>query len=382
MKYYLIAGEASGDLHASNLISALRKQDTEAEFRCFGGDLMQQAGAVLVKHYRDMAYMGFVAVLANLNKVLNNIRMCKEDIRRYRPDVVILVDYPGFNMKIAKFVKTELRNIPVYYYISPKIWAWKEYRIRSIKKYVDRMLCILPFEVEFYRKHGYPVVYVGNPTVDELAEKSHTKEPPEQFRRECGLSDCPIIALLAGSRKQEIRDNLPGMIEAASIFDGYQLVIAGAPGIDPSYYAGFIGDRPVTVVFGKTYRLLLQSEAALVTSGTATLEAAILKVPQVVCYRMSGNKIVYRLFKRILSVRYVSLVNLIADREVVRELLVHLFTVENIRKELAPLLIDSETRREMQKGYAFVAGRLGGTGAADRAAGEIVRMLSEGWKKS
>lgn len=376
MKYYLIAGEASGDLHASELITAIRNYDADADFRCFGGDLMQQAGAVLVKHYREMAFMGFVAVLSNLNKVLGNIRMCKEDIRAYRPDAVILVDYPGFNMKIAKYVKTVFADVPVYYYISPKIWAWKEYRIKGIKKYVDKMLCILPFEVEFYRKHDYPVVYVGNPTVDELAERPYRDESTADFRRECNLADKPVIALLAGSRKQEIRDNLPVMIESASHFSDYQLVIAGAPGIDYEYYQTILGDRPVRVVFGKTYRLLQQSSAALVTSGTATLETAILRIPQVVCYRMNGGKWVYDLFKRILHVPFVSLVNLIAGREVVRELLVHLFTVENVRKELSLLLFDEDAGKKIQQGYDDVARNLGGTGASDRAAREIVGSLA------
>ena len=283
MKYYLIAGEASGDLHASNLMKALKREDPDAEFRYFGGDLMAACGGTLVKHYRDMAYMGFIPVLMNLDKVLANMRLCKQDIAAWRPDVVILVDYPGFNLKIAKYVKTHL-NIPVYYYISPKIWAWKEWRVKSIRRYVDRLYSILPFEVDFYARHHYAVEYVGNPTVDELAARPQADETFDDFVTECGLERKPIIALLAGSRVSEIKDNLPMMIEAAEAYPEYQLVVAGAPGIAPELYAPYVQGHRVKVVQGKTYRLLQQSRAALVTSGTATLETALLRVPQVVCY--------------------------------------------------------------------------------------------------
>lgn len=373
MKYYLIAGEASGDLHASNLMRALQQEDANAKFRFFGGDLMASCGGTLVKHYRDMAYMGFIPVLMNLDKVLANMRLCKQDIAVFRPDVVILIDYPGFNLKIAKYVKHRL-GIPVYYYISPKIWAWKEWRVKSIRRYVDRLYSILPFEVSFYAKHDYTVEYVGNPTVDELAVRPYAGESFEDFTAECGLGKKPIIALLAGSRVAEIDHNLPLMIEAAKTFHDYQLVIAGAPGISPDQYAPYLQDRSVKVVWGKTYRLLQQSRVALVTSGTATLETALLRVPQVVCYRLGGGKLFYKTFEKILKVPYVSLVNLIADSPVVCELLGYRATPENLRRELTSLF-EENTRKEMLAGYDLVAERLGAPGAPKNAARSMVAAL-------
>ncbi len=375
MKYYLIAGEASGDLHASNLMKALQTEDAEAEFRYFGGDLMAACGGTLVKHYRDMAYMGFIPVLMNLDKVFANMRLCKNDIAAYRPDVVILVDYPGFNLKIAKYVKREL-GIPVHYYISPKIWAWKEWRVKDIRRYVDRMYSILPFEIPFYAKHQYAIDYVGNPTVDELAVRPNAEETFEQFTVECGLDNRPIIALLAGSRVSEIKENLPQMIEAAESYPDYQLVIAGAPGIAPELYTPYLQGHAVRVVWGKTYRLLQQSRAALVTSGTATLETALLRVPQVVCYWARGGKLIYKIFEKVLNVRFVSLVNLIADAPVVCELLVYQATAENIRRELS-LLFDSATRQRMLADYEHVAERLGEPGASRRTACLIVEALKQ-----
>lgn len=374
MKYYLIAGEASGDLHASNLMRALQQEDASAEFRFFGGDLMASCGGTLVKHYRDMAYMGFIPVLMNLDKVLANMRLCKQDIAAFRPDVVILIDYPGFNLKIAKYVKRRLGGIPVYYYISPKIWAWKEWRVKSIRRYVDRLYSILPFEVSFYAKHDYTVEYVGNPTVDELAVRPYADESFEDFTAECGLGKKPIIALLAGSRVAEINHNLPLMIEAAKTFHDYQLVIAGAPGISPDQYAPYLQDRSVNVVWGKTYRLLQQSRAALVTSGTATLETALLRVPQVVCYRLGGGKLFYKTFEKILKVPYVSLVNLIADSPVVCELLGYRATPENLCRELTSLF-EENTRKKMLAGYDLVAERLGAPGAPKNAARSMVADL-------
>lgn len=374
MKYYLIAGEASGDLHASKLMNALKKEDPQAQFRFFGGDLMQAEGGTLVKHYSEMAYMGFIPVLLNIDKVLHNIRLCKSDIEEFHPDVLILVDYPGFNLRMAKFAKTRL-NIPVHYYISPKIWAWKEYRIKDIKRYVDKMYSILPFEIPFYQKHHYQIDYVGNPTVDEMAIRPFADEKFDSFISENNLENKPIIALLAGSRKAEITANLPTMIDAASSFTDYQLVIAGAPGISPDFYHTFISGKRVSIVFEKTYRLLQQSSAALVTSGTATLETAILKVPQVVCYKMGGGKITYNLFKHILKVKFVSLVNLIANREIVKELLVHLFTTENVKNELDKILNDPDKREQMLQGYAEVAERLGNPGAPQNAAKKIVATI-------
>lgn len=373
MKYYLIAGEASGDLHASNLMKALKREDPDAEFRYFGGDLMAACGGTLVKHYRDMAYMGFIPVLMNLDKVLANMRLCKQDIAAWHPDVVILVDYPGFNLKIAKYVKTHL-NIPVYYYISPKIWAWKEWRVKSIRRYVDRLYSILPFEVDFYARHHYAVEYVGNPTVDELAARPQADETFDDFVTECGLERKPIIALLAGSRVSEIKDNLPMMIEAAEAYPEYQLVVAGAPGIAPELYAPYVQGHRVKVVQGKTYRLLQQSRAALVTSGTATLETALLRVPQVVCYWVGGGKLFYKTFEKILRVPYVSLVNLIADAPVVCELLGYRATVENLRRELT-CLFDEENRERMLAGYDLVARRLGAPGAPEQAARSMVSAL-------
>ena len=373
MKYYLIAGEASGDLHASNLMRALQQEDANAKFRFFGGDLMASCGGTLVKHYRDMAYMGFIPVLMNLDKVLANMRLCKQDIAAFRPDVVILIDYPGFNLKIAKYVTRRL-GIPVYYYISPKIWAWKEWRVKSIRRYVDRLYSILPFEVSFYAKHDYTVEYVGNPTVDELAVRPYADESFEDFTAECGLGKKPIIALLAGSRVAEIDHNLPLMIEAAKTFHDYQLVIAGAPGISPDRYAPYLQDRSVKVVWGKTYRLLQQSRVALVTSGTATLETALLRVPQVVCYRLGGGKLFYKTFEKILKVPYVSLVNLIADSPVVCELLGYRATPENLRRELTSLF-EETTRKKMLEGYDLVAERLGAPGAPKNAAQSMVAAL-------
>ena len=285
MKYYLIVGEASGDLHASHLMAALKEEDSQAEFRFFGGDLMAAVGGVMVKHYKELAYMGFIPVLLHLRTIFANMKRCKEDIVAWQPDVLILVDYPGFNLDIAKFVHANTR-IPVFYYISPKIWAWKEYRIKNIKRDVDELFSILPFEVEFFEgKHGYPIHYVGNPTVDEVtAFLASSSETFDDFVRANGLSAKPVIALLAGSRKQEIKDNLPDMLRAAASFPDYQLVLAGAPGISPEYYKRYVGGADVKIIFNKTFPLLRQAEAALVTSGTATLETALFRVPQAVCY--------------------------------------------------------------------------------------------------
>ena len=373
MKYYLIVGEASGDLHASHLMAALKEEDSQAEFRFFGGDLMAAVGGVMVKHYKELAYMGFIPVLLHLRTIFANMKRCKEDIVAWQPDVLILVDYPGFNLDIAKFVHAKTQ-IPVYYYISPKIWAWKEWRVKSIRRYVDRLYSILPFEVSFYAKHDYTVEYVGNPTVDELAVRPYADESFEDFTAECGLGKKPIIALLAGSRVAEIDHNLPLMIEAAKTFHDYQLVIAGAPGISPDQYAPYLQDRSVKVVWGKTYRLLQQSRVALVTSGTATLETALLRVPQVVCYRLGGGKLFYKTFEKILKVPYVSLVNLIADSPVVCELLGYRATPENLRRELTSLF-EETTRKKMLAGYDLVAERLGAPGAPKNAARSMVAVL-------
>ena len=378
MKYYLIVGEASGDLHASNLMKALKEQDAMADFRFFGGDLMREVGGTLVKHYKELAYMGFIPVLLHLRTIFKNMDYCKSDILKWQPDVVILVDYPGFNLKIAEFVKKHTK-IPVYYYISPKIWAWKEYRIKNIKRDVDELFSILPFEVDFFKGHQYPIHYVGNPCVDavDAFQKTHT-ETFEEFTSANGLSQKPIIALLAGSRKQEIKDNLPDMLEAAKPFvNDYQLVLAGAPSMDLSYYQSYIGgDVPVKIVFGQTYRLLAQAKVALVTSGTATLETALFRVPQVVCYYLAMGKVISFLRKHILKVKYISLVNLVANKEVVRELVADTMTVDNVRSELDALLNDADYRGKMLQEYDRMIKILGPAGASHQAASKMIELLS------
>ena len=379
MKYYLIVGEASGDLHASNLMRALIQEDPEAEFRFFGGDLMTAVGGTRVKHYKELAYMGFIPVLLHLRTIFRNMKECKQDIVRWAPDVVILVDYPGFNLKIAEFIKKQTK-IPVYYYISPKIWAWKEYRIKNIKRDVDELFSILPFEVEFFAGHQYPVHYVGNPCVD--AVDAYCKEHPDgfpEFVADNGLSEKPVIALLAGSRKQEIKDNLPMMLEAAAPFTkDYQLVLAGAPGMDPAYYSDYINPNvPVKIIFGQTYRLLQHAQAALVTSGTATLVTALFRVPQVVCYYTPVGKFIAFLRRHILKVKYISLVNLVADKEVVRELVADTMTVDNVRSELESLLYNKVYRNKVLEEYDRIIQILGPAGASGTAAREMVALLKK-----
>lgn len=378
MKYYLIVGEASGDLHASHLMKALLKEDPKAEFRFFGGDMMSAVGGTRMRHYRELAYMGIIAVLLHLRTILRNMAFCKRDIVEWRPDAVILVDYPGFNLKIAKFVH-EHTKIPVYYYISPKIWAWKEYRIKEIKRNVDELFSILPFEVPFFeQKHHYPIHYVGNPTAEEVRQFRATYNVSgEAFRREHGLDERPIIALLAGSRKQEIAGNLPQMIAAARRFGGYQLVLAAAPGIDAEFYDAFIGGSDVHVVRGETYALLSHADTALVTSGTATLETALFRVPQVVCYNTALPKLVGFLRRLVLKVKYVSLVNLIADREVVPELVANTFSEANIAEQLKRLLPDGAARREMLEGYEEVWRKIGEDSPSERTAKEMVLKVKK-----
>lgn len=377
MKYYIIVGEASGDLHASHLMSALKAEDPEAEFRFLGGDLMSAEGGTRVKHYKELAYMGFVPVLLHLPTIFRNMAMCKKDIAAWRPDVVILVDYPGFNLSIAKYAKKHT-GIPVYYYISPKVWAWKEWRVKSIKRDVREMFSILPFEVPFYQeKHKYPIHYVGNPTVQEVAEfRERYRQGYGEFCAENGLdASRPVIALLAGSRKQEIKDNLPAMVEAAERFEDYQLAVAGAPSIDDAYYGRFISGKPVTLVRNKTYALLSHASAALVTSGTATLETALFGVPQVVCYETPLPRLIRFAFDHIIQVRYISLVNLIADREIVPEMLADKFTVDGIAQELRTILPGGEGREPMLSAYREVRERLGTDSAPARAAHIMVDLL-------
>ena len=378
MKYYLIVGEASGDLHASNLMRALKEKDPQADFRFFGGDLMSEVGGTRVKHYKELAYMGFIPVLLHLRTIFRNMDLCKKDIVAWQPDVVILVDYPGFNLKIAEYIKKHT-DIPVYYYISPKIWAWKEYRIKNIKRDVDELFSILPFEVDFFKGHQYPIHYVGNPCVDavDAFRKSHS-ETFGEFVAANSLEEKPIIALLAGSRKQEIKDNLPDMLEAAKPFVAdYQLVLAGAPSIDLAYYRQYIGnDVPVRIVFGQTYRLLAQAKVALVTSGTATLETALFRVPQVVCYYLAMGKVISFLRRHILKVKYISLVNLVANKEVVRELVADTMTVSNVRSELDALLNNAACRDKMLQEYDRMIKILGPAGASHQAASKMIELLS------
>lgn len=370
MKYYLIVGEASGDLHASCLMHSLKEKDHDAEFRFFGGDLMTAEGGTIVRHYRELAYMGFIPVLLHLPTILKNMKMCKRDIVEWRPDVVILVDYPGFNLKIAKFLKQKT-SIPVFYYISPKIWAWKEYRIKNIKRDVDQLFSILPFEVPFFEvKHHYPIHYVGNPTADEVRrfKASYDGRFPTFSK--------PVIAILAGSRLHEIKDNLPVMLRATDhLADRFQLVVAGAPSVPHDYYLQFFGNRKVEIVYDQTYPLLMNAHAALVTSGTATLETALFDVPQVVCYATPLPRFISVLRRILLKVKYVSLVNLIADREVVKELVAADYSEENVRREIDAIIADGPQRNAMKEGYAEVWRRLGKESAPDNAARQIVKLL-------
>ena len=375
MKYYLIVGEASGDLHAANLMRALLQEDPKAEFRFFGGDLMKEVGGTCVRHYKSLAYMGFIPVLLHLRTILRNMEFCKNDVEAWNPDVLILVDYPGFNLKIAQYIKLHT-EIPIFYYISPKIWAWKEYRIKNIQHDVDAMFSILPFEVEFYQRYHFPVHYVGNPCVDAVdAFRKNFNETFETFVSAHNWEQKPIIALLAGSRKQEIKDNLRRMIKASRYFPDYQFVVAGAPGIEADFYRRYM-DADTKIVFGETYRLLSHATAALVTSGTATLETALFRTPQVVCYYTAAGKLVSLLRRMILKVPFVSLVNLIAGKEVVTELVAGDMQVKAIKQELSYILPGSERRKRMLENYDCLIQILGKAGASGRAARQMLQALS------
>lgn len=375
MKYYLIVGEASGDLHASNLMRALLQEDPKAEFRFFGGDLMKEVGGTCVRHYKSLAYMGFIPVLLHLRTILRNMEFCKNDVEAWNPDVLILVDYPGFNLKIAQYIKLHT-EIPIFYYISPKIWAWKEYRIKNIQHDVDAMFSILPFEVEFYQRYHFPVHYVGNPCVDAVdAFRKNFNETFETFVSAHNWEQKPIIALLAGSRKQEIKDNLRRMIKASRYFPDYQFVVAGAPGIEADFYRRYM-DADTKIVFSETYRLLSHATAALVTSGTATLETALFRTPQVVCYYTAAGKLVSLLRRMILKVPFVSLVNLIAGKEVVTELVAGDMQVKAIKQELSYILPGSERRKRMLENYDCLIQILGKAGASGRAARQMLQALS------
>ncbi|MEO8252740.1 MAG: lipid-A-disaccharide synthase [Flavobacterium sp.] len=370
MKYYIIAGEASGDLHGSNLMKSLLKQDPKAEIRFWGGDLMEAVGGTLVKHYRELAFMGFVEVLFNLKVILNNIKICKEDILQFQPDVIIFIDYPGFNMRIAKWAKAI--GIKTHYYISPQIWAWKENRIKAIKSDVDKMYVILPFEKNFYEdKHHYPVEFVGHPLIDAIQNQKPIEAAT--FRTENNLNQKPIIALLPGSRKQEITKMLSVMLSVVDDFPDYQFVIAGAPSQEFSFYENFITKKNIKFISNKTYDLLKIAHAALVTSGTATLETALFKVPEVVCYK--GSWASYQIAKRIITLKYISLVNLIMDEEVVTELIQEDCNTKNIKKELNKLL-DPDYRKKLLAQYDTLEQKLGGTGASEKTAQLIIADLN------
>jgi len=369
MKYYIIAGEASGDLHGSNLMKALYEEDPQAEIRFWGGDLMQKAGGTLVKHYRELAFMGFVEVIFNLKTILSNINFCKKDITYFQPDVIIFIDYPGFNMRIAKWAK-EL-NYKTHYYISPQIWAWKENRIKAIKEDVDKMFVILPFEKSFYEdKHHFPVDFVGHPLIDAIQNQPAFDETV--FRKENQLSEKPIIAVLPGSRKQEITKMLSLMLSVVDDFQEYQFVIAGAPSQDYEFYQQFITNKNIKFISNKTYDLLRSSAAALVTSGTATLETALFKVPEVVCYK--GSWASYQIAKRIITLKYISLVNLIMDQEVVTELIQNECNTKRIKEELQKLL-EPSYRENLLKNYDILEQKLGGVGASKKTAKLIVADL-------
>lgn len=367
MKYYIIAGEASGDLHGSNLMKALKQKDPNAEFRFWGGDLMAKQGGTLVKHYRDLAFMGFLEVAMNLRTILNNIKFCKEDIQNNKPDVLILVDYPGFNLRIAKFAKEQ--GIKVVYYISPQLWAWKEGRVEIIRKYVDEMMVILPFEKDFYSKHGVYSHFVGHPLLDAISTLEEINT--EDFKIQNGLNEKEIIALLPGSRKQEVEKMLQIMLSVRPYFKEYQFVIAGAPSLPKEFYEKYVDDN-VHFVSNKTYDLLRCSKAALVTSGTATLETALLNIPEVVCYR--GSKVSYAIAKRLVkNIKYISLVNLIMDREVVKELIQNDLNTNNLVEELKKILA-TEKRFEVFRDYELLREKLGGKGASENAADVILNM--------
>jgi len=368
VKYYIIAGEASGDLHASNLMKAIKQKDADAEFRFWGGDLMQQQGGNLVKHYRDLAFMGFAEVLMNLRTIFGNISFCKKDIVWWNPDVLILVDYPGFNLRIAEFAHK--KGFRVVYYISPQVWAWKRGRVKKIKKVVDKMLVILPFEQEFYAGYGMKVSFVGHPLPDALQQEKHL--PKKEFLKENSLPDKPVIALLPGSRKQEVAKMLRIMLQTVSHFPNYEFIIAGVPTLGKQFYNEFLVNDSVKVIFNKTHDILFHADAALVTSGTATLETALIGTPQVVCYK--GNWLSYNIAKQVIKVKYISLVNLIMDRLVVKELIQHELTAENLISELNLLLSNKKFRQKQLADYDELRAILGKSGASEKAAEIITRF--------
>jgi len=373
-KYYIIAGEASGDLHGANLIKEIKKLDSNAAFRCWGGDLMEEEGVELVKHYRDLAFMGFLEVIRNIRTILRNMKFSKKDILDYKPDAVIFIDYPGFNLRIAEFVHQN--KIPTLYYVSPQVWAWKQSRVEKIKKVVDKMFVILPFEKDFYKKFDYDVSFVGHPLIDAIEQFKEKAISKQAFCEKYGLNEKPIIALLPGSRSQEIEKKLPIMLSVVLKYEEYQFVIAGAPSRSNEYYAPFLAKENVHVVVNDTYNLLNTSHAALVTSGTATLETALFKVPQVVCYKSSAFS--YRIAKLLIGkrIKFISLVNLIVGKEIVKELIQSKLTEINLKKELG-VILSSEGRENMVKEYQLLEDKCGGTGASFNTANEMLKTLEE-----
>ncbi len=370
MRYYIIAGEASGDLHASNLMREINAIDRTAHFRCWGGELMEAQGGTLVKHYRELAFMGFIEVVAHLHEILGNLRMCEADMLTFRPDAVILVDYPGFNLRMARFAARH--GLTVFYYISPQVWAWKSSRVKTIRRCVHRMFVILPFEEEFYQRYGYKVEFVGHPLLDIIPGKE-PRAGPDEFRRRHQLDLRPIVALLPGSRRMEVRKMAKIMVNVSADFPEYQFVVAGAPSLPDSFYQEILAGTDVRFVLNQTYNLLRQSAAALVTSGTATLETALWNVPQVVCYR--GNWLSYQIARQLVHIPYISLVNLITGKQVVTELIQAKLTRDNLRTELTKILQEGPYRTSVLSGYSDLITRLGGPGASSRAAKSMVHFL-------
>ena len=376
MRYFVIAGEASGDLHASNLIKSIKKEDADALFCGLGGDLMEAEGVRLIRHYRDMAFMGFIPVLLHAKTILGNIKACKEAIKEFIPDILILVDYPSFNLKMAQFVKENMSDVTVYYYISPKLWAWKEYRLKSMKRYVDKIFSILPFEVDWFSERGLEVEYVGNPCVDAIENRAHKNESRTDFEERTGVDSRPILALLAGSRVQEVKSSLPIMLDSASQYNDYQVVVAGVKSIDSALYRNIMKGYDAKVVYNETYELLQQSEIAVVTSGTATLETALMRVPEVVVYKMSGGWLFHRFLELFIRVPYISLVNLIAQKWLVQELVIEEFTAERLSKEIDKLR-NEEYRKNMLQGYDDLIALLGKDSVSDRAAHAMLSQYNQ-----
>lgn len=374
MRYYIIAGEASGDLHGSNLIKGIREIDSSAQIRCWGGDLMKEAGAELVKHYKEGAIMGFVEVVANLGKLAKNLNDCKNDIINYNPDVVVLIDYPGFNFRIAQFAKE--RGMRVFYYIAPKVWAWKENRVHKLKKYVDRLFIIFPFEIEYFKKWGIDAIYRGNPLLDSVDNHSSADETKEDFQKRTGIGTAETtVALLAGSRRSEIKYLLPRMMQVAEKYPNYRFLLACAPSMEREFYEGIVGKKcsNIKLLFGETYSILRHSDAAIINSGTASLEAALIGVPQVVCY--GGNEISYQIAKRVVKLKYISLANLIMDKGLFKELIQHDCTPQKISQELDNLLNNNEYRAKMMSDYKNVRDVLGGKGASAKVARAMIEEL-------